>query len=206
LDERLERARQVATDAVFTGSLDDLPDAERAVESIEADVALVRGRLLHARYLVERAEDPDELRLFERATATYRRLGDMRGEAEGLFWCAIVHQVIRADHATATPMLNRAREQASGDAMLLSYVLRHLGIAAHVAGEWDEARGLLEESTRLRRELDMPAGVAANLVGLAYVAQAQGRPDDAGALLDEARALAETSGAHAIVAMVDQAR
>jgi hypothetical protein len=37
-------------------------------------------------------------------------------------------------------------------------------------------------------------GVAANLVGLAYIAAGQGRRDDALALIDEAGAIAAASG------------
>ena len=49
-------------------------------------------------------------------------------------------------------------------------------------------------------------GVAANLVGLAYIAAGQGRRDDALALLDEAGAIAEAHGADRIVGQVADAR
>ena len=51
-----------------------------------------------------------ELPLFERAAALYHRAGDERGEAEALFWVATYHQVVRADHDTAAPVLDRARD------------------------------------------------------------------------------------------------
>jgi hypothetical protein len=62
------------------------------------------------------------------------------------------------------------------------------------------------ESTRLRREIGLLPGAAANMVGLAYIAAAQQRSDDAQALLDEASAIAEASQAHRILRQVTQAR
>ena len=83
--------------------------------------------------------------------------------------------------------------------------LRHLGIAAHGTGQLEVARQRLEESTRLRREIGLLPGAAANLVGLAYIASAQQRSADAQALLDEACAIAEASQAHRILRQVSQA-
>ncbi|MGW9209265.1 hypothetical protein ACWGR4_20045 [Embleya sp. NPDC055664] len=88
----------------------------------------------------------------------------------------------------------------------MSYALRHLGIAEHRAGRLDQARERLEWSTRLRRELDFPAGVAANLVGLAYIAAGQDRCDDALALIEEASVLAEAADAKGITASIEEAR
>lgn len=83
--------------------------------------------------------------------------------------------------------------------------LRHLGIAAHGTGQLELARQRLEESTRLRREIGLLSGAAANMVGLAYIAAAQQR-SDALALLDEASAIAGASQAHRILRQVSQAR
>jgi hypothetical protein len=88
----------------------------------------------------------------------------------------------------------------------MSEALRHLGIAAHGAGRLEVARQRLEESTQLRREIGLLPGAAANMVGLAYIAAAQERGDDALALLDEAGAMAGASQAHRIVRQVDEAR
>ncbi len=67
-------------------------------------------------------------------------------------------------------------------------------------------RGGGEESVRLRRELGLMPGVAANLVGLIYIAAGQGRLDDALALAAEAAAIAKASGADAILRQVEEAR
>ena len=85
-------------------------------------------------------------------------------------------------------------------------MLRHLGIAEHMAGNLDSARELLEQSTRVRRRLGFSAGVAANLVGLSYIALGQGRAGDAATLLDEAGTLAHNDGAVAIADQVRTAR
>jgi tetratricopeptide (TPR) repeat protein len=146
--------------------------------------------------------------LFERAIELYRALGDARGEAEALFWIGCLHQVIRRDNETAVPELEQSCQLAArvGDKSTQSEALRHLGIAAHTAGRLDEARERLEESSRLRREIGALPGVAANMVGLAYIAAAQDRRADALATLDEAHAIAQAHGAHAIVRQIEQAR
>ena len=56
------------------------------------------------------------------------------------------------------------------------------------------------------RGVDFPAGVAANLVALAYLATEQGRHDDVGRLLDEADRLATTVQANAVSAWITEAR
>jgi tetratricopeptide (TPR) repeat protein len=200
--------------AVHGGDTSALTGAERGLDAVEADAAVARGRILHARFLTGRdtgpapAEDPAELPLFERAAELYRALGDVRGEAEALFWIGCLHQVIRRDNAAAVPALSRSRELAArvGDASTEAEALRHLGIAAHLAGRLDEARELLEASSRLKREVGALPGVAANMVGLAYVAAAQDRRTDALATLDEAHAIATAHGADAIVRHIEQAR
>jgi tetratricopeptide (TPR) repeat protein len=214
-EDRIERAKTLYEESVYGGDVSGLADAERGLDAVEADAAVARGRILHARFLHERAgagspagEDPAELPLFERARQLYRALGDVRGEAEALFWIGCVHQVIRRDNETAVPHLQRSSQLAAqaGDTATRSEALRHLGIAAHMAGRLDEARERLEESCRLRRADGALPGVAANLVGLAYIAAAQDRRADALATLDEAHTIAQAHHAHAIVRQVEQAR
>lgn len=207
-DIRLTRAQERYEQAVFGGDATSLDEAERDLVALEADTALARGRLLHARFLETGAEDAAELRLFERAAQLYRELGDAHGEGESLFWVGTVHQVIRQDQATADPAFARARELATeaGDELTLSYVLRHLCFGEQAAGRVDAARELLAESTRLRRELSFTPGVAANLIGLADLAATDGDRDAARELLDEAAELAAGSGAHGVARWVQEAR
>ncbi|WP_435204738.1 tetratricopeptide repeat protein [Micromonospora sp. bgisy143] len=207
-DVRLTRAQERYEQAVFGGDATSLDEAERDLVALEADTALARGRLLHARFLETGAEDAAELSLFERAAQLYREVGDARGEGEALFWVGTVHQVIRQDQATADPSFARARELATeaGDELTLSYVLRHLCFGEQAAGRVEVARELLEESTRLRRKLSFTPGVAANLIGLADLAASDGDRDAARGLLDEAASLATSSGARGIARWIDEAR
>lgn len=214
-EDRIERARMLYERAVFGGDASALATADRELDAVEADLALARGRVIHTRFLAQRddepgrpAEDPRELALFERATQLYRELGDVRGEGESLFWVGCFHQVVRQDDDTAIPILEQSYELGSqaGDKRTMSEALRHLGIAEHRAGRPDTARQRLEESVRLRREIGLMPGVAANLVGLAYIAAGDGYHDEALALLKEAGAIAEASGAHRIVRQVEEAR
>jgi tetratricopeptide (TPR) repeat protein len=215
VDERVRRAGVLYERAVFTGNADPLAEADRELDAAEADLAMARGRLMHARFLLRcdqdpaaAEEDPGELPLFERALRLYRALGDTRGEAEALFWVGCLHQVVRHDNAAAVPVLEQSVELASqaGNKAAMAEALRHLGIAAHRTGRLELAEQHLEESTRLRREIGLLPGAAANMVGLAYIAAARGRSGDAAALLDEAAAIAQASKAHRIMAQVDEAR
>ncbi|MCF2530259.1 tetratricopeptide repeat protein [Yinghuangia soli] len=207
-DGRIHHARVLYERAVFAGDSAALAAGDRELDAVEADLALARGRITHARYLAERVEDPDELVLFDRAAALYRSLGNIRGEAEALFWVATFHQVVRGDTATALPVLERSLELAAkaDDRSTMAYALRHLGIAAHMAGDLGTARQHLEASTRLRREIGMLPGVAANLVGLAHIAHAQGRAADTAALLAEAEELTRGDDAQGVRRWVDEAR
>jgi hypothetical protein len=112
MDERIEKARGIYERAVFAGDRRGVDDAVRGLDAVDADVALARGRLLHARFLEagDGVADPNELSLFERAAALYQRLGDTRSEGEALFWIGCFHQVVRRDNAAAVPVLHRSSE------------------------------------------------------------------------------------------------
>jgi tetratricopeptide (TPR) repeat protein len=213
-DKRVDHARQLYERAIIHGDDGALAAADLELDAVEADLAVARGRVLHGRFLARREagepaeEDPRELELFERAAELYRARGDVAGEADALFWIGAVHQVIRRDNGTAVPVLERSAELAAkaGDRLTLAEALRHLGIAEHAAGRLDAARERLEESARLRREVGFMPGVASNMVGLVYIAAADGRRDDAAAILAEATAIAEASGATRILRQLEEAR
>jgi tetratricopeptide (TPR) repeat protein len=207
-DDRITQARQSYERAVFGGDAGVLSAAERGLDAVEADLALARGQVMHARFIAERVENAQELILFERAAELYQGLDDARGEGEALLWVGIFYQVVEDDSDAALPALQRSYQLArtAGDKLTLSYALRHLGIAEHVAGRLDTARQRLEESVRLRQEIGFLPGVAANLVGLTYIAEAEGRHDDALALIQEAGVIAEASNARGIMRSVDEAR
>ena len=214
-DDRIERARLHYERSVFGGDASALAAADRELDAVEADLALARGRVIHGRFLEQRnadpgqvQEDPQELALFERAAQLYQLLGDVGGEAASLFWIGCFHQVVRRDNGRAVPVLERSCKLAAqaDDKKTMAEALRHQGIAEHAAGRLGTARERLEESVRLRREIGHMPGVAANLVGLAYIAAGQGRRDDALALIEEAGAIAAASGAHGIMRQVEEAR
>lgn len=196
-DDRIESAARWYEDAVFGGDTEALDRADQALDSVEADLLLARGRVVHARFLADRKENPEELGLFERSAQLYRELGDERGEAEALFWVGCCHQVVHGDTERATPCFERSRElaQHSGDRLTLSYAVRHLGFAEMAAGRMDEARALFEESVRLREEIGFTRGVAAGKFALAELAGEVGDRDEAKRLLDEAAELADRSDA-----------
>ncbi|MBF8187981.1 tetratricopeptide repeat protein [Nonomuraea sp. K274] len=208
MEGRIEKAKLSYEHAVFVGDVGELAAAERELDKVEADLAVARGRILHARFLDDRREDPRELALFERATHLYRTLGDAAGEADSVFWEGCFHQVVRSDPDRAIPLLEQSYDlaTAAGARYTQSEALRHLGIADHAAGRLDAAREHLEASVRLRREIGLLAGVAADQVGLIYIAAAQGRQDDAVALAAEAYATAEECGARRIMRQVAEAR
>jgi tetratricopeptide (TPR) repeat protein len=207
-DDRIEHARRLYERAVFGGEAGAASEADRMLDAVEADLALARGRVLHARFLDEHEEDPSELQLFERAAQLYERLEDLRGLAEALFWVGTYHQVVRGSGDAALPSLERSLELATqvGDRLTMSYALRHLGIADHTAGRLDTARQRLEESTRLRRSIGFQPGVAANLIGLAYIAAAEGRRAEGLELLAEAEVSAQAGAAHAVRRHIAEAR
>jgi tetratricopeptide repeat protein len=214
-DERLERAQHHYDLAVFGGDASGLDNADRDLDSLEAELTLARGRVLHARFLAERSssgehpvEDPRELELFTHAAQLFRAVGDVRGEADAAFWIGCCLQVVRYDDATAVPYFERARELAgqAGDKLTVSFALRHLAFARLGADDFGIARQLLEESTELRKEVGFHRGVAANLVVLADLTAAQGKQDEALAFATQAESVAAECGAHGMVTLAAQAR
>ena len=215
IDERLIRAKELTEVSTFGGDSSGLDEAERELDAVAADVALARGRVLHARYLAQRfagdpdlAADPRELELFEEALRLFEQLGHGRGQGEALFLVGIFHQVVMDDGETGVPFFDRSVQAAAqaGDQMTVSYALRHLGFADLEAGRLDSAWDRFLESTRLRREAGFLPGVAANLVGLAEIAVAKGEREEAARLLDEAIEVGSGCGAARIVELAEQAK
>lgn len=203
MEDLIARANTAYDRAIFGGDFEALPGVLDELKRAEAAVALARGRLLHAKFMQEwdrqAAYLAEEHALLSRAAELYRSMGDLVGEAEAVFFIGCFHQLAQDDNAAALPCFELALDLATraGDDLMRSYALRHLGVVAHMGGNLADGRRLLEESTGLRRALGFTSGVAANLIGLAYVAKAEGR--DADALIAEAAELAESSGADAIL-------
>jgi hypothetical protein len=84
--------------------------------------------------------------------------------------------------------------------------VRHLGFAYDAAGDGEQAWRAFEESIALRREDGFLPGVAAGLLTLAEAAVERGEPDRARPLLEEARALAERTGAEPFLRRIEAAQ
>jgi tetratricopeptide (TPR) repeat protein len=204
----LARADLLNEQALFTGSAGARAAAVAELDRAEALLALGRGRVLHARFLAERgAEDPAELASFERALAIAERLGDAGLRAQAELWVGLVHQVVRGDHEASLPYFERSYELARGrgDAVTMSYAVRHLAFADDEAGRHEQAWARFRESVELRRAEGFLPGVAAGLLTLGEVAAEQGRPTEARELLEEARALAERVGAEPFLRRIEAA-
>ena len=214
-DERIQRASRYHELSIFGGDSSHLPAAIAELDAVEAEVALVRGRVIHAGFLDRRragqeppAEDPRELELFVHAAQLYHGIGDVRGEAEALFWIGCCLQVVRDDEPIAVPYFERSRELASqaGDKLTMSYAIRHLAYVEANAGRLAVARDLVAESIRLRREVAFLPGVAANLITLAEIVAGEEGKAAGLALLDEAEAAARECGANGILGWAAAAR
>jgi tetratricopeptide (TPR) repeat protein len=207
VDDPLARADLLNEQALFAGDPDARVAAGRELDRAEARLLFERGRVLHARFLAEREEDPRELERFEAGLELARKSGDDRLVAEGLFWVGIVHQVVRGDGVSSLPYFEESYALATrlDDRKLMSYAIRHLGFAHDEAGRHDDAWAAFEESVRLRREEGFVPGVAAGLLTLGEVAAEQGRPEQAKPLLEEARELAAESGTEAFLPRIEAA-
>ena len=92
-----------------------------------------------------------------------------------------------------------------GDPVTMSYAVRHLAFADEDAGLHEQAWARFSESVELRRAEGFLPGVAAGLLTLGEVAAERGRPEEARALLEEARSLAEQVGAEPFLRRIEGA-
>jgi tetratricopeptide (TPR) repeat protein len=209
MGERIAKANELYEAAVFGGERGAVAEANRELDAVEADVALARGKVLHAGYLADRQENPRQAELLKHALALYRALGDVRGEAEALFWLGTWHQVVREAYEEAVPCFRASYELADsvGDKLTLSYATRHLAFAAEAEGRMEEARERFEESVRLREELGFLPGLAAALLTLGeFHWQRLGDRETALGLMDRARVTAEKCGARGVSEWIGNAR
>jgi tetratricopeptide (TPR) repeat protein len=203
----LERADLLNEQALFQGSSEARAGAQRELDRAEARLLLQRARVLHATFLADRVEDPHELELCHRASELAGRVAEPALEAEALFWLGIGYQVVRGDHETSRPYFEESYRLAKelGSRRLQSYAVRHLGFVFDADGHRDRAWDAFEESVRLRREEGFLPGVAAGLLTLGETAIEQGDPERARPLLEEARELAQLTGAEPFLRRIDEA-
>jgi len=203
----LERAERAYQAAMFAGETDEAAQVLRELSGRGPEEDLARGKLRHCANIAERRLDPEELACFERAETGFAERGDGRGTGAALFWRGCYHQVLADDDEAARPLFEGALalSQQAGDALMASYSLRHLAISSHMTGDLDTAERLLQESTDLRRTLGFEAGVAANLVGLAFIALARGDRQQAQLRAREAETAARKCGAQVVVGWAREA-
>lgn len=162
------------------------------------DLELGRIRQRYAAALQHRATADAEL------TAKAHAAFDTAPDRSRAGWAAFYHGVI-ADNLEQDG--NRARELyelalsaagASGDELLASYALRHLGGHAEDRGDLVTARELAERSAELRARTGFVPGVLAQQVILASLAAAEGDESAARAIASEVRRWADALGLHGV--------
>jgi hypothetical protein len=117
---------------------------------------------------------------------------DFRRAGWAAFFGGVIADNLLEAPATAHERYTRARTAAemSGDELLESYALRHLGDHAQTAGDLDAARAAWERSTSLRERLGFVPGTVAQRLTLAELRLAEGDGPGAAALAtDVARAV-----------------
>jgi tetratricopeptide (TPR) repeat protein len=204
------RAARCYDDATFGGRPERVLEGEDELDVIEADLALARGKLLHARFLDGREHvDERELPLFEKAAELYEKHGERAKLASALFWVGCCHQVVLGDESTALDFFHASYDLAAelGADLVRSEAVRHLGFVAINAGELELAHTRFAESLRLRRDADAAPGVIATaIIPLAVLAGKRGDPRQADDLFAEATRIAEDNGAIGVLGWIQQAR
>jgi hypothetical protein len=117
---------------------------------------------------------------------------DSRRAGWAAFFGGVIADNLLDEPATAHERyaLARTAAESSGDELLESYALRHLGDHAQTAGDLDAAGAAWERSTSLRERLGFVPGTVAQRLTLAELRLAEGDAPGAAALaIDVARAV-----------------
>jgi tetratricopeptide (TPR) repeat protein len=208
-DELIARARKALADAYLRtgdydavdGVVEEAGGAARAAADrrAEAEVLALEGMTLHFRAIELSPEERvaidhgPEQRLFERALARRREVGDTEGVAESLFQLGLVQQVLRRDLEAGAPLFREAlavvEAVPDADLLLRSEIHRHVGFDLLLREERpDDALRHLRASYELRTQLPEQGWLGSALVALSMGARLAGDRDDA---LDYARRAVE---------------
>jgi tetratricopeptide (TPR) repeat protein len=178
----LQRARQLAEASGDPGALAAALDAQ--------------GHYLYWEKVVSGRGDWETVdSLLQQAHAQAERAADARGISETLFHLGLSRQ-FQDDAAGARDFFERslAVARTSGDALYVSYNLRHLGDLAEKRGDLDTALAQHRECLRLREQVGFRTGQVFALVALAHVLTLrEPRSDEALAAVQRALRLAEES-------------
>lgn len=188
-----------------------LPHARRAL-----DLALTPegGSLLHRVHLElgaiarEQGEVDDAIRELRWAVEAAKAAGDRLALASA--YNSLGTLLGRSEPRAAIDSMEAAAALLTkeGDAARRAQLLNNLGIAYGNAGEWDKARGVLEESLAIKRRASELHGLALTLLNLARVFSAKGERIAArNALAEAAKHFEATRDArHAAAARTELAR
>ena len=179
--------REYARTEEFTAASMDLARAQGMVW-LCGWVQLTRGRAAFESQRLREAE-----RLFEQASADFRSIGALRGEAFSLMFRA--ETALRQDNfARAEAQYKKAllMVRALNDVHGIIYTLADCGRIAAQRGDYDAARAMLAESLQLARDQSDAQGACWALVGLAYVLASVGDAAGAQALALESISIAQT--------------
>ena len=171
-----ERARELAGTAAGLGRRFGVPDLE------------MLGLALEGAVLVAAAEVEEGMRCLDEATAAA-----LEGEAEipisSAWTCCFLVSACTAvlDFERAAEWCDRIADFAEryGSRYMLAFCRAEYGAVHLWRGEWSRAEALLDASLE-DYSLTRPAWVGSPLVGLAELRRRQGRPGEAGLLLDRA--------------------
>jgi hypothetical protein len=81
-DGRIQRAETAYERAVFAEDTGGLDDAERDLDAVEAELALARGKILHARFLETRASGASSAERHEREGELFQCAAELSGTRE----------------------------------------------------------------------------------------------------------------------------
>ncbi|MEV6415328.1 hypothetical protein [Kribbella sp. NPDC051718] len=167
--------------AVLAESLSDTPDA-----FISWDFAFLQLRKEYGTALVAHdvTEGPG---LAERANHLAKTAPDESRSGHAHFYAGVIADNLleHPDDAFAAYTAALDLGERSGDDLLISLALRHLGDHAHTAGDLPLARAHWERSTELRQKVGHLLGALAQQTLLAVLARDEGNPAASKALATE---------------------
>ena len=183
-----DQAAAIATQTRDNQMLAEVLFSSGYLRSLQGEYAASLTELRRAQGLFEQQQMPQHaLAALDSIAITYNRMGDYT-EAEHLF-----QRALEAQHKAG---LKR-------DEMV---TLHNLGRAQENLQEWDAAHSAFAASLELSKQLDYVRGQAYALRGLATVANAQGSPNAAMTLLDEASELQRRTPDVRLLGQIDLAR
>ncbi|TDU83570.1 hypothetical protein EV138_6034 [Kribbella voronezhensis] len=189
---------EVAVDQDFAQLLDTAQDPlerfEKALtESPDTtlgwDLAFLKLRKAYGMALRTRDQVTAEtsLELSEQAAKLQNSAPDEGRAGHAAFYAGMIAEHLREFPEEAFAHLTAAFElgERSGDKMVISLALRHLGDHAHTAGDLKLARAHWERSTELRQQIGHLLGALAQQTLLAVLTRDEGNPVGAAAIATE---------------------